>query len=620
LFKFSAADYPLNPGVYLFRNEKDEILYVGKAKKLRQRLASYASGGDGRPNISVMLKHARSLDTIVTHSELEALVLENNLIKEHRPRYNIFFRDDKSYPFIRVTNELFPRVFVTRKVIRDGSRYFGPYTDVKHLRSFLRDMRGKLNIRECALSMTIDSINARKHKLCLDYHLGKCQAPCEALQSPADYQKNVTILETVLQGNAQTMRRAAQDKMKSAAAVLDFEEATNQRDLANLLEQFIVGQRAEKGASEEDLDVAALATDDNDACVALFRIREGRIIGRFHNYLKGAMQQDAGWLMRSFLLQYYTESQQIPPRILLSHKTEDHDLFEQWISERRKDCTPPGKGKFKVRLEWPQRGEKLSLLKMAEANAVMLLSDLQLNRMRRERIPESLKALQRDLNLEKLPKRIEGFDISHFQGKSTVASMVVFQDGKAKKKDYRHFHVKTVSGIDDFASMEEIVRRHYKRVLTEGSDLADLVLIDGGKGQLSRAVFVLQELGLKNLAVIGLAKRLEEVFIPGQSLPLNIPKTSASNRLLQQVRNEAHRFAISFNRQLRRKSNIRDPLSEIKGLGPVLLERLYAELSSKGGLAKATLDDILGIKGISQGLAESIWDHLLRIRINQAES
>jgi len=613
MLRFDPADHPTDPGVYLFRDGGGTVLYVGKAKNLRQRLRSYAAGGDGRPTIAVMLAKAAGVETLVTDSEVEALVLENNLIKEHRPRYNVFLKDDKTYPYVRVTAELYPRVFVTRKLVRDGSRYFGPYVEVKHLRGFLRHLKAALKIRECDLAITEASVAAGRHKVCLDYHLGKCLGPCEGRQAPADHARAVEAVVQALRGRVDDHARETERAMREAARALDFEEAARLRDRLGALEQLRRGQKVERAEAGGDLDVIALVRADADACAALLRVREGRLLGRFHGFLKGALETDPGELTRAFLAQYYAQCEELPGEVLLSHEPADAALLADWLSERRRaqaaaagEARAPGR----VKLSWPRRGEKKALLRMAEANAERLLETLRLERMKRDRLPASLKALARDLGLPGPPRRIEGFDISHFGGRATVASLVVFADGRPLKRDYRHFRVKEVAGIDDFASLEEIVRRRYVRLLAEGKPMPDLVLIDGGKGQLGRAAAVLRELGLPDQPVIGLAKRFEEVFVPGESLPRNIPKASAANRLLQHVRDEAHRFALAFNRRLRAKEALPDPLAAVPGLGPVKRDRLLERFGGLRRLAEATEEELLAVSGVGPALAQAIRETL----------
>jgi excinuclease ABC subunit C len=609
MFRFDPADHPTDPGVYLFRDAQERVLYVGKARNLRQRLRSYAAGGDGRPTISAMLRRAARLECLVTDSEVEALVLENNLIKEHRPRYNIFLKDDKTYPYIRVTRELFPRILVTRRLLRDGSRYFGPYTEVKHLRGLLRSLRAALKIRACELAISEASIAAGRHKVCLDFHLGTCLGPCEGRQGAAEYGQAVEAASRILRGRVDDVARDTREQMAMASRELRFEEAARLRDHLRALEQLRRGQKMEKGASDEDLDVVAMARSDTDACAVLLQIREGRLLGRFHGFLKGALEGDPAPLLRAFLGQYYARCEHLPGRVLLPAEHRDADLLADWLSQRRREqAAAAGESRLpgRVRLAWPSRGEKRELLRLAEANARRLLEGLQLERMKRERVPATLKALARDLQLNGPPRRIEGFDVSHFGGESTVASLVVFVDGRPLKRDYRRFRIRTVAGGDDFAAMEEAVRRRYTRRLAEQAELPDLVLIDGGKGQLGRAAAVLSGLGLGALPVVGLAKRLEEVFVPRESLPRNIPKASASNRLLQHVRDEAHRFALGYNRELRAKADLPEPLAGVPGLGPILRRRLFERFGTLRRLAEAGEAELREVPGIGPALAAAL--------------
>ncbi|MCA9784594.1 MAG: excinuclease ABC subunit C [Candidatus Cloacimonetes bacterium] len=599
MFQFDPGNQPAAPGVYLFRDATGRVLYVGKARDLRTRLRSYARGGDGRTHIPVMLGKAASVETIVTDSEVEALILENTLIKTHRPRYNVVYRDDKTYPYIRITKEDWPRVFITRTVVRDGSRYFGPYTEVGSLRAFLRSMKDRLKLRDCDLAITEKSRAEGRHKVCLDYHIGKCLGPCAGHDDQPDYNRRVETLVRILKGQVSEVRRETQAEMAAAASALRFEDAAAARDTLQVLERFDQGQKVEKGGGSENLDLLALAREDRDACMVVFRVREGRLNGRFHAHLRCELASPDEELLERFLFGYYEESRQIPPRLLLPLEPGDPDLLSGFLQELRGRST---------RLEWPQRGEKASLMRMAEANARHLLAELKLERLKRDRVPETLQALARDLDLPGPPTRIEGFDISHFGGEGTVASLVVFEGGKPLKKDYRIFNIRETQGIDDFASMEEVVRRRYTRVLAEERPLPDLVLIDGGKGQLGRAHAVLQELGLASLPVIGLAKRFEEVFLPGESLPRNIPKVSASNRLLQHIRNEAHRFAIGHNRSRLSRERKMDFLEDVPGLGPTLRDRLLAHFGSLKKLRTASLEDLCAVRGISAAKAQAILE------------
>jgi len=607
LFAFDPATYPAEPGAYLFRDAGGAVLYVGKAVNLRQRLRSYAAGGDGRVQIPVMLRKAATLEVIVTGSEVEALVLENNLIKEHRPRYNVFLKDDKSYPFVRITRELYPRILLTRQLVRDGSRYFGPFTEVRTLRGFLKGLRERLRIRQCDLAITEESIAAGRHKVCLDFHLGVCLGPCEGRQEPAAYSHAVEAARQVLRGRARDLRREEELAMREAAGRLDFEEAARRRDAIQALDQLIQGQKVEVGEGG-DADVLGLARRDHEAAVALLRLRDGRVLGRFHSTLAGSLETPDGELLRTFLVDYYGQCEELPRELWLPAEPAERGLLETWLERRAAELE--GAGARPPRWVLPQRGDKVALLRMASHNAAQVLDERELRRLKRERIPDSLRALQRDLGLPRLPRRIEGFDISHFGGEATVASLVVFVDGKPLKKDYRHFHVKSVAGIDDFASMEEVVERRYRRLVEEGKELPDLVLVDGGKGQLGRAHAALCRLGLAAQPVCGLAKRFEEVFLPGESLPRNIPKDSTANRLLQAVRDEAHRFALRFNQHLRATRALPDPLAGVPGIGAELSRRLLLRFGGLRQLARASEEELAAVPGVGKARARKLRDHL----------
>jgi excinuclease ABC subunit C len=607
VFQFQPSHYPDSVGVYLFRDQSDKVLYVGKAIRLRQRLRSYAAGGDGRAQVPLMLAKATSLEVILTDSEVEALVLENNLIKEHRPRYNLFLKDDKTYPYITVSKELFPRVRLTRTLRSDGSRVYGPFSGVKQIRQFLRDMSARLGLRSCDFAINPESQRLRKHRLCLDYHIGACQGPCETLQTPEAYVERLKVFEDLLNGKVQRAREKALQLMEEAAASESYEEAGRQRDAVVAMDLFASQQKVEKGSSTDTFDAIGFASLDNEACLCVLQIREGRLLGRFQGFFAEALKHRPAALMNRFLGQYYAGGTPLPHRILLSEEPDESPLMTQWLQERKEAMRKEqGGSAAKLQLAWPSRGERHGLVKLAIRNAEQLLEGRQIDRQSRNRIPASIQALQRDLDLPDLPQRIEGFDISHFGGQATVASLVVFEKGRPLKRDYRHYRIREVDGIDDYASMEEVVRRCYSRRLKEGKPMPHLILIDGGKGQLGRAKSVLVELGLPDLPVVGLAKRLEEIFVPGESLPRNLPKNSAANRLLQHVRNEAHRFAVKFNREIRRKEALPDPLAGVPGLGPQVKERLLLAFGGLKGIREADDAEILALKGVGPKLLEAL--------------
>ena len=590
---------PVSPGVYQFRNAEGTIIYVGKAKNLRSRVRSYfQERGAPDPKREILVSKIFDLELVVTDSEVEALLLENNLIKEHTPRYNIRLKDDKSYPYIVVTNEAYPRVFPTRRVIRDGSRYYGPYTDVRAMHLMLRTIRGIFPIRSCDYALDADMIARKKVTVCLDYHIKKCQGPCEGLVSQKDYRSMIEQVEQLLKGKTRTLRQMLEEEMQSSAERLEFEKAA---DMRNRLLALQTWQDKQKVASSDfkDRDIIALVKRGTDAVGVIFRVRDGNIVGKQHYTFTGADVEEEHEILEHLLHRYYTATLDIPPEIIVPVAPESEEAMLTWLGER---------SKMTIGFTIPKIGDKAKLLGMCTANATFLLDEILLQKMKAgSALPKSVDALQRDLHLPAQPRRIECFDISHFQGAETVASMVSFLDGKPRKSEYRKFSIKTVEGVDDFASMREVVRRRYERVLEEGTALPDLIVIDGGKGQLSSAVEVLQDLGLARLSVIGLAKRLEEVFVPGESLPMNIPKTSPGIHLLQRVRDEAHRFAITFHRSKRDKATLQTELEQIEGVGPKRANQLLTTFGSVRGVQEATEEQLAEHMGWSA--AKRIWSH-----------
>ncbi|MCZ7555311.1 MAG: excinuclease ABC subunit UvrC [Bacteroidia bacterium] len=589
---------PGSPGVYQFRNAEGTIIYVGKAKNLRTRVRSYFQERGGYDlKREVLVSKIADLELIVTDSEVEALLLENNLIKEHTPRYNIRLKDDKSYPYIVVTNEPYPRVFPTRRIIRDGSRYYGPYTDVRSMHLMLRTIRGIFPIRSCDYALDAEVIARRKVTVCLDYHIKKCQGPCEDFVSQAEYRAMIAQVEQLLKGKTRTLRHILEEEMHACAARLEFEKAA---DLRNRVQALQIWQDKQKVAAADfkDRDIVALARRDSDAVGVVFRVRDGNIVGKQHFTLTGAEVEEEEDILEHLLHRYYTATQDIPPEIVLPLPLDSEAALRSWLEDR---------AQMRVSFTVPKAGDKLKLLGMCTANATFLLDEILLQKMKSSNtLPKTLEALQRDLRLPAPPRRIECFDISHFQGDETVASMVCFLDGKARKSEYRKFSIRTVEGVDDFASMREVVRRRYERSLSEDTPLPDLIVIDGGKGQLSSAVEVLTELGLEHVPVIGLAKRLEEVFVPGESLPMNIAKTSPGLHLLQRVRDEAHRFAITYHRSKRDKSTLQTELEQIDGVGPKRATALLTAFGSVRSVQEASPEQ----------LAEHVgWAAAKRIRV-----
>lgn len=586
---------PRSPGVYQFKNNDGSIIYVGKAKNLRNRVRSYfQEKGNDDPKRDILVSKIADVELVVTDSEVEALLLENNLIKEHNPRYNIRLKDDKSYPYIVVTHEEFPRVFPTRRMVRDGSRYYGPYTDVKAMHLMLRTIRGIFPIRSCDYRLDAEGIAARRVKLCLDYHIKKCQGPCEGLVDGESYRGMIAQVEQLLKGKTRALQKQLEGDMEKQAEALEFERAA---EIRNRLQALNTYQEKQKVASSDfkDRDIIALEKDAGDAVGVVFRVRDGKIVGKQHFPFTGAEIEREEEILEHLLHRYYSKTLDIPPEVVLPLALDSSEALQQWLGER---------SQIKVAFTVPRIGDKLKLLNMCRANAGYLLKDIKLQRLKAaDTLPKAIALLQEQLHLPEPPRRIECFDISHHQGSETVASMVSFLDGKPRKSEYRKFTIRTVEGVDDFASMREVIERRYTRLLDEGQSLPDLIVIDGGKGQLSSAVEVLQALGLHRQSVIGLAKRLEEVYVPGESLPMNLPKTSPGLKLLQRLRDEAHRFAITFHREKHQKATLQSELEAIDGVGPKRAQTLLTTFGSVKAVTAATPEQLAEAVGWSTARA-----------------
>ncbi|HVO75966.1 MAG TPA: excinuclease ABC subunit UvrC [Ignavibacteriaceae bacterium] len=585
---------PSNPGVYQFKNEKGKVIYVGKAKNLKNRIRNYFHNDYTDAKTAALVSKIFDFELIATDNEIEALVLENNLIKELKPRYNVNLKDDKSYPFIKITNELFPRIYPTRRLIKDGSKYFGPYTDVKNMKSSLRMINQIFKIRSCRLDITQESIEKKKFRVCLDYHIKKCDGPCEGFVSRESYNEMVNEVAKVLKGKTDDLIKDLTVKMNNQVENLEFEKAAEIRDR---IEQLITISEKQKVVSDDfiDRDILAIAYEGKDAACSVFNIRNGKLVGKKQIRLSINEGDDLPGIYSAAIKFYYVDFVEVPREIVIEAEPPDSETLCEWLN--LKFVSTSGKG-GKTKFVLPQRGGLKSLLKMCKENALLQLKDIQLQKMKNEgQTPYSVAALQRDLRLNVLPRKIECFDISNIQGSDTVASMVVFEDGKPKKSLYRKFIINDVSGPDDFSSMREVIRRRYTRVIDEGIPLPDLIMVDGGKGQLSSAVEILDELNIKNYNIIGLAKRLEEVFFPDHPEPESISKTSSGLKLLQQVRDEAHRFAITFHRNRRTKRTIKTELTEIKGIGESTAYKLLLNMGSVSAVRNSTYEDLLKLVG-----------------------
>lgn len=582
------------------RDEAGKILYIGKAKNLRSRVRSYFQPGafDGRPQFMALTRRVADIEYIVTQTEQEALILEATQIKAHRPRYNINLKDDKKYPFIRITDEPYPRMFWTREVKRDGSRYLGPYSNVRHMRTMLDVMHKVFPVRSCRYDLP-DS----KVKLCMEFQIRRCEGPCEDLVSQEQYRRTVDQAVRFLRGDKSGVIRELTTRMQEAASQQRFEQAARHRDQIQALEHY---QSRQKMVLEEkvDRDVVGMARHDDEACCTVLEIREGRVLGEKHHFLGGVMESTDTEILSAFLRQFYLHTDFIPRQVHVSQELPDAQEIADWLTSK-------GDGP-RVEVAAYQRGLKAQTQDMADSNAQHLLEERRLQReAQKGRVPQSVTALQRDLALDDPPHRIEGVDISNFQGSDTVGSLVVMIDGKPRRSEYRHFRIRSGAGTpDDFASIHEVVSRRFLGLRERGEAYPDLLMIDGGKGQLSSALAALEELGIEGIPVVGLAKRLEEIFLPDQLQPLILPRASASLRMLQVLRDEAHRFAVGYHRKLRGKRTLSSGLDEIPGIGPKRRQALLQEFGSIRRLRQADVDEIACVTGFGRKLAQEIKSHL----------
>jgi excinuclease ABC subunit C len=586
---------PESPGVYLWRDADGTVIYVGKAKRLRSRVRSYVNPDQfASVRTIALMQQAASLDTIVVPSEAHALILEANLIKEYHPKYNIALRDDKSYPYIKVTTaEPFPRVYVTRQVVDDGSRYFGPYTDVGAMRRALNVVKRIFTVRSC----TYDLPQIAPERPCLDYHIGRCKAPCVLLQSQVEYRAMIDEVILFLDGRADEVMRRVKDRIRLAADSLDFERAGELRDILQHLERLeepTVVMEFEGG----DRDVVGYARDGADACVTWLRIRGGKLLARDHQFFENINDETDAAVLEAFLVGPYRIAAERTRELLVPFDMEDREVIEESLDG--------------ARIHVPQRGPRRELVDLATQNARHLLEEARLTgEETEERAGDPIYELQRQLGLQRVPRAIVCFDISHAQGKDTVASCVWFQNGRAYRAEYRKFKVRDVPGIDDFASMNEVVTRYFRRRLDEGKSLPDLIVIDGGKGQLSAAHAALESLNLGTLPMISLAKREEEIFLVGRPDSLRLPRRSPALRILQQARDEAHRFAITFQRKRRAMRTVTSELLRIPGIGERKRRQLLEAFGSLEGVRAASPEAIAGLPGFSLKSAAKIQAALL---------
>ena len=577
---------PDKPGVYLMRDAKGHVIYVGKAVVLKNRVRSYFQASSRHsPKVRALVAKIAALEYIVTATELEALILECNLIKEYHPKYNISLRDDKSYPYIKVTlGEAYPRVFVTRRVVHDGSRYFGPYANAGAVHETIKLIRQLFPLRTCR-TMNSD-------RPCLEHHIKRCLAPCAGCADPGEYKQMISSILLLLEGRSQALVKQLEQEMRDAAEQLLFERAARLRDQLKSVQ--LLQEKQHAVLEGGDLDVVGLAREGTDCCVQVFFVRGGRMIGRDHFFLQQAGEEEDADVLSAFLQQYYSRAAMLPKQILLPAAPPDEAVLADWLSDKRGS---------KVALVVPQRGEKRQLLTMAADNARTLLAARRTVAARPD--PEAgVAELAEALGLDVLPEVMECFDISHIQGAETVASMVVFRNGEPDKRSYKRFKIASTEGKpDDFRAMQEVVLRRYSK---QEWPLPDLVIIDGGKGQLSSALTIIRQLGHDSLPVVSLAKQFEEIYREGESDPVVLPRDGEALKLVQRIRDEAHRFAITYHRKLRGKRNLVSVLDHVPGIGPARRKALWAAFSSIEKIKAASVETLAGVPGMNKTAAEAV--------------
>ena len=601
---------PERPGVYLMKDSRGSVLYVGKAAILRNRLRQYFSSSTNIPNKTRrMLGHLHDFEYIITESASEALILENTLIKRYKPRYNARLKDDKTYPYLKIdTNEDYPRVYITRRVLKDGANYFGPFATSGTVRKTMDLVKRLFPYRSCTKNIT--GTDARP---CLEYYINGCIAPCTGQASKEDYSKVINQVLMFMNGDTTAVTDDLKTNMNKASEELEFERAAVLRDRIKAVEKVTEERRMKVEANPvSDMDVIAMAQGSNESWVEVFFIRKGKLIGRDHFFMEGTQDYESDLILGQFVKQFYqTAALVVPPRIVIQHMPEDAETITEWLREVRGGS---------VRLICPQRGIHKQLLDTVATNADQGLNQHRVTRMSDNSIvQQAATELEEELSLPLPLRRMECYDISHIQGSNTVASMVVFEEGRPKPAHYRRFKIKTVDGVDDFESMREVLRRRFKRLATaraaeQTGDTApvevdsfgvipDLVLIDGGKGQLSAALEVFLEMGIDDVPLASLAKENEELFVPHTPEPIVLPRNSQALHLVQRIRDEAHRFAITFHRNLRSKDSLKSPIDNVTGIGPKRKRMLMRRFGTLKGIKEAAVDDIASVPGMTRSLA-----------------
>ena len=626
LFDHRLRVAPEKPGVYIMKDAQNTVLYVGKASILRNRLRSYFGSLTGQPpKIRRMVSQLADFEFIVTDTEAEALILENTLIKRYKPHFNARLKDDKTYPYLKIDlNEEFPRVYITRQVAQDGARYFGPFATASSVRQTMDLIKKLFPYRSCTKTIT-----GKDPRPCLEYYIHRCVAPCSGLATQDDYAQVIQQVILFMEGNTEAVTRELRRKMSDAAAEMQFERAAVLRDQIRGIDRVVEEQQVKVEANPGgDTDIIAMAQGANETWVEVFFIRRGKLIGRDHFFMEGTQDDRPELVLSQFIRQFYQSALVIPPTILLQHNPDDRELVRDWLKERRGGA---------VQLICPQRGQRKKLLAVVAENAVQGLAQHRVKWLNNSDVlQQAMAELQEELSLPALPLRMECYDISHVQGTNLVGSMVVFQDGRPKPAHYRRFQIKSVAGVDDYASMQEMLRRRFKRLADARSDeLAgppppadadaaaadpaddkkggsagaawgispDLVIIDGGKGHLSAALEVLLELGLDDLPLAALAKENEWLFMPHTSEPIALPRNSQGLYLVQRLRDEAHRFAVTYHRNLRSKSSLRSSIDLVTGIGPKRKRMLLRKFGSIQGIKDAPVDEIAAVPGLTRSLA-----------------
>ncbi len=575
----SPDNLPSKPGVYIMRDENEEIIYIGKAKNLIKRVKSYFRPNLDRPKTKILMDHFNSLEYIITNSEKEALILEANLIKKHKPTYNIRLKDDKRYPYVKITNEKFPRLLITRNITKNGS-FYGPFTDVGSVKRTVKFLKSLFKIRTCR---NMDGP-------CLNSQIDLCYAPCDNQISEEEYNEIINKIDLFFQGKYSVIVKNLKNEMKEAAENQEYEKAAVLRDQISSIEEIMDKQFVDLVDDDADQDVIAISDDDEDVIIVVMAIRKGKIVGKDDFLMSGTLHDSKEDIITAFIQQYYGYNRHIPKQILIDQGINESELLEEWLSDLRGN---------KVYIKVPEKGIKLRLVNMAKKNADII-------KHQKKKLANSLIELKKYLKLSKLPRVIEGYDISNISGKMAVGSKVSFLDGKPNKKKYKHFKINT-PGPNDFEMMKELLTRRFKMI--DKDEEPDLIVIDGGKGQLGMACQVLDEQNLSHIPVIGLAKEFEEIYIPNSSRPIIIPKDSKALHLLQQVRDESHRFAITYHRKLRSKKISESSLDDIAGIGKTRKMNILKKFGDIDSVKKASVEQLASVKGMNSKVAENVYNY-----------